>query len=60
MEWVTRTGMDMEWVSGGYGYFFVKSFVVGWVMGQRYQNVGKMHTTLILSLPYDTMPYLYI
>ena len=33
MEWVTRTGMDMEWVSGGYGYFFVKSFGVRWVMG---------------------------
>ena len=33
MEWVTRTGMDMEWVSGGYEYFFVTHFEVGWVMG---------------------------
>ena len=21
MEWVTRMDMDMEWISGGYGYF---------------------------------------
>ena len=33
MEWVTRTGMDMEWVSGGYEYFFVKGFGAGRVMG---------------------------
>ena len=33
MEWVTRMDMDMEWISGGYGYFFVKSFGVEWVMG---------------------------
>ena len=33
MEWATQTGMNMEWVSGGYGYFFVKSFGAGWVMG---------------------------
>ena len=33
MEWVTRTGMNMEWVSGGYGYFFVKSFGAVWVLG---------------------------
>ena len=39
MEWIARTGMDMEWVSGGYGYFFVKRFGAGWVMGQIYQNV---------------------
>ena len=25
MEWVTRMDMDMEWISGGYGYFLVKS-----------------------------------
>ena len=29
MEWVTRMDMDMEWISGGYGCFFVKSFGVG-------------------------------
>ena len=33
MEWVTRMDKDMEWISGGYGYFFVKSFGVEWVMG---------------------------
>ena len=33
MEWVTRMGMDMEWVSGGYGYFSFESFGAGWVMG---------------------------
>ena len=33
MEWVTRMDMDMEWVSGAYGYFFVKSFRAEWVMG---------------------------
>ena len=33
MEWVTRMDMDMEWISGGYGYFFVKRFGVEWVMG---------------------------
>ena len=33
MEWVTRMYMDMEWISGGYGYFSVKSFGVEWVMG---------------------------
>ena len=35
MEWITRMDMDMdmEWISGGYGYFFVKSFGVEWVMG---------------------------
>ena len=33
MEWVTRMDMDMEWIWGGYGYFFVKSFGVEWVMG---------------------------
>ena len=33
MEWVTRMDMDMEWISGGYGYFFVKGFGVEWVMG---------------------------
>ena len=33
MEWVTHTGMDMEWVSGAYVYFFVKSFGPEWVMG---------------------------
>ena len=33
MEWVTRMDMDMEWISGGYGYFFVKSFGVEWIMG---------------------------
>ena len=32
-EWVTRMDMDMEWISGGYGYFFVKSFGVEWIMG---------------------------
>ena len=32
MEWVTRTGMDMEWVSGGYGYFLCEVFGAGWVM----------------------------
>ena len=33
MEWVTRMDMDMEWISGGYGYLFVKIFGVEWVMG---------------------------
>ena len=33
MEWVTRMDMDMEWISGGYGYYFVKSFGVEWIMG---------------------------
>ena len=33
MEWVTRMDMDMEWISGGYGYFFVKIFGVEWIMG---------------------------
>ena len=33
MELVTRTGMDMVWVSDAYGYFFVKSFGAEWVMG---------------------------
>ena len=33
MEWVTRMDMDMEWISGGYEYFFVKSFGVELVMG---------------------------
>ena len=33
MEWVTRMDMDMEWISSGYGYFFVKSFGVEWIMG---------------------------
>ena len=22
MEWINRTDMDTEWISGGYGYFF--------------------------------------
>ena len=33
MEWVTRTGMDMEWVSDGHEYFFRENFGVEWVMG---------------------------
>ena len=31
MEWVTRMDMDMEWISGGYEHFFVKSFGVEWI-----------------------------
>ena len=53
-------GMDMQWVSGGYGYFFVKSFEAWWGMGQICQNVCKIHTALVLSLPYEIMAYLYI
>ena len=60
MEWVTRMDMDMQWISGGYGYFFVKSFGVEWVMGKRYQNVCRIPTALILSLQYEMMTYLYI
>ena len=33
MEWVTRMDMDMEWLLGGYGYLFIKSFGVEWIMG---------------------------
>ena len=29
MEWVTRMDMDMEWISGGYGYFFREKFWSG-------------------------------
>ena len=29
MEWVTRMDMDMEWISGGYGYFFSRK-VLEW------------------------------
>ena len=29
MEWVTRMDMDMEWISGGYGYFFREKFGSG-------------------------------
>ena len=39
---------------------FVKSFGVGWVMGQRYQNVRKIPTALIRSLHYEIIAYLYI
>ena len=50
MEWATRAGMDMEWVSGGYGYFWVESFGAGVVVGKRYNNICTIPTALILSL----------
>ena len=34
MEWVARTGMDMEWVLGGCGYFLVKSYGAGGYWGK--------------------------
>ena len=59
MEWITRMDMELEWISGGYEYFFVKSFGVEWIMRWRYQNVCRLPTALILSLQYEIMAYLY-
>ena len=42
MEWINRTDMDTEWISGGYGYFFVKSLGTGRITDLRYQD-GANH-----------------
>ena len=42
MEWINRTDMDTEWISGGYGYFFVKSLGMGRITDLRYQD-GANH-----------------
>ena len=51
MDWVTRMGRDMEWVSGRYGCFFEK-FWGGLGNGIKDQNICKctITTALILSL----------
>ena len=41
MEWINRPEMDMEWISGGYGYFFVKSLGTGRITDLRYQDGAK-------------------
>ena len=60
MELLTLTCMDMEWVSGGYGYFLGEKFWSGVGNGVKYQNVCMKLTALILSLQYETMAHLYV